>query len=141
VITTLATSNRSRKRRSSKQARMWNVWRNRQSRIQQRLDKRQHTFKDDTLGERPVLQGANVQVEVGSRHKGIAYGGVAVMRQLVRELRLARAIDERLNLHRASNKPPPWSGVCGEMLAQDMGFHSEPNTKYGNVLGKRFSWA
>ena len=98
MTTYLATSNRSRKRRSSKQARLWNVWSDRQSRIQQRLVKRQHTSKDDTLGERPVLQGANVQVEMASRHTGTAYGGVAVMHQLVRQLGLARAIDERLNL-------------------------------------------
>ena len=74
------------------------MWSDRQSLIQQRLVKRQHTSKDDTLGERPVLQGANVQVEMASRHTGTAYGGVAVMHQLVRQLGLARAIDERLNL-------------------------------------------
>ncbi len=95
MTTKLATSNRSRKPRSSKQVRLWNVWSDRQSRIQQRLDKRQHTSKDDTLGERLVLQGANVQVEMVSRHTRTAYGGVAVMHQLVRQLGLARAIDER----------------------------------------------
>ena len=98
MTTNLATSNRSRKPRSCKQARLWNVWSDRQSRIQQRLVKRQHTSKDDTLGERPVLQGANVQVEMASRNTGTAYGGIAVMHQLVRQLGLARAIDERLNL-------------------------------------------
>jgi hypothetical protein len=45
-----------------------------------------------------VLQGANVQVEMGARHVGTANVGVAVMHQLVRELDLPQAIYQRLNL-------------------------------------------
>lgn len=98
VKSKLANSNRSRKQRSSKQARLWNEWCRRQARIQQRLDKRHPTSEADPVGERPVLQGANVRVEIGARHVGTAYGGVAVMHQLVRELGLPQAIDQRLNL-------------------------------------------
>ena len=67
-------------------------------RIAQRLDK-QHREPDDGLsGEQPVLQGANVQCVMGERQCGTAYGGVAVMHQLVRELQLAEALDQRLQL-------------------------------------------
>ena len=45
-----------------------------------------------------MLQVANVQCVMGERQCGTAYGGVAVMHQLVRELQLAEAIDRRLQL-------------------------------------------
>jgi hypothetical protein len=98
VNTKLTKSNRSRKLRPSKQAQLWNEWHRRQSRIQQRLDKRRTTSEEHKVCERPVLQGSNVRVEIAARHTGTVYGGVAVMHQLVRELGLAQAIDQRLNL-------------------------------------------
>lgn len=94
----VGSSNRSRKRRSPRQARLWQEWRRRQQRIKRRLDKHQREPGDGLEGERPVLQGGNVRFEMGARHTGTAYGGVAVMHQLVRELGLAQAIDQRLHL-------------------------------------------
>ena len=73
-------------------------WQRRQRRIAQRLDKQHREPEDGLSGERPVLQGANVQCVMGERQCGTAHGGVAVMHQLVRELQLAEAIDARLQL-------------------------------------------
>ncbi|MCB9923039.1 MAG: IS1380 family transposase [Planctomycetaceae bacterium] len=73
-------------------------WQRRQRRIARRLDKQHREPNDGLSGERPVLQGANVQCVMGERQCGTAYGGVAVMHQLVRELQLAEAIDQRLQL-------------------------------------------
>ncbi len=91
-------SRRSGKRRSSQQTRLRQEWQRRRERIKRRLDKRNPEPSDELLGERPVLQGANVRFEMAARHTGTAYGGVAVMHQLVRELGLAQAIDQRLQL-------------------------------------------
>ena len=96
--TKIGPTSRSRKRRSKAQAAWPKEWRKRQRRIQQRLDK-EHREPDDGLsGEQPVMQGGNVDCVMGERHTGTAYGGVAVMHQLVREVGLAEAIDERLQL-------------------------------------------
>lgn len=73
-------------------------WQQRQGRIAQRLDKHHREPDDGLSGEQPVLQGANVQCVMGERQCGTAYGGVAVMHQLVRELQLAEAIDQQLHL-------------------------------------------
>lgn len=98
VKTRIRPATGSRKHRSPRQQAWRKQWQRRQRRIVQRLDK-QHRRPDDGLsGEQPVLQGANVQCMMGERQCGTAYGGVAVMHQLVRELQLAEAIDERLQL-------------------------------------------
>jgi hypothetical protein len=98
VNTRIRPAARSRKHGSRRQQTWRKQWQRRQRRIAQRLDK-QHREPDDGLsGERPVLQGANVQCVMGERQCGTAYGGVAVMHQVVRELQLAEAIDQRLQL-------------------------------------------
>jgi len=98
VKTKIGPTSRSRKHRSKGQAAWRKEWRKRQRRIRQRLDK-EHREPDDGLsGEQPVMQGGNVDCVMGERHTGTAYGGVAVMHQLVRELGLAEAIDEQLQL-------------------------------------------
>jgi hypothetical protein len=89
---------RSRKHRSQRQAAWRSQWRRRQRRIAERLDKHRREAGDGLSGEHPVLQGSNVQCVIGERQCGTAYGGVAVMHQLVRELGLAEAIDRRLQL-------------------------------------------
>lgn len=88
----------SRKHRSRQQARWRREWQRRQRRLEQRLDKHHREPNDGLSGERPVLQGSNVRCEMGERHCGTAYGGVVVVHQLVRELGLAQAIDDRLQL-------------------------------------------
>jgi hypothetical protein len=98
VKTRIGPTSRSRKHRSKRQTAWRREWRRRQRRIQQRLDKEHREPNDGLSGERPVMQGGNVDCVMGERHTGTAYGGVAVMHQLVRELGLAEAIDERLQL-------------------------------------------
>lgn len=88
----------SRKHCSERQASWQKEWQRRQERIQRRLDKQQREEGDGLSGEQPVLQGNNVHCQFSERHCGTAYGGVAVMHQLVRELGLAEAIDQRLEL-------------------------------------------
>jgi hypothetical protein len=88
----------SRKHRSRRQAAWRREWQRRQRRLERRLDKHHRDANDGLSGEHPVLQGSNVRCEMGERQCGTAYGGVAVVHQLVRELGLAQAIDDRLLL-------------------------------------------
>ena len=46
----------------------------------------------------PVFAGGNTHYEMGERQRGLAYGGIGLMQQLVRELGLAEAIDQRLHV-------------------------------------------
>jgi hypothetical protein len=73
-------------------------WRKRQERIRRRLDKTSREEGAGLSGERPVLQGGNVEVDFSERHRGTCYGGLTVIHQLVQELGLAAAIDRRLEL-------------------------------------------
>jgi hypothetical protein len=98
VIVKVQKTTAPRKRRSRQQATWRKQWQRRQRRIAQRLDKHHREADDGLSGERPVLQGGNVQCEMADRQCGTAYGGVAVVHQLVRELELAEAIDRRLKL-------------------------------------------
>ncbi len=90
--------NGSRKPRIESTTRWSRAWGKRAQRIQRRLDKQYREEGDGLSGEQPVLQGGNVRFEFSERHVGTAYGGVAVMHQLVRELGLAGEIDQRLEL-------------------------------------------
>lgn len=67
----------------------------RKRRIQRRLDK--CNFPDD-CGARPMIRARNLHYEMAGRSVGTAYGGIGVIHQLVQELGLAQAIDERLSL-------------------------------------------
>jgi hypothetical protein len=96
-------ASRSCKQPSKRQAQWRKEWQRRQRRIRQRLDKHHRESDDGLSGERPVMQGANVQCMMGERHTGTAYGGMAVMHQLVQKLGLAQAIDQRLHLFRIHN--------------------------------------
>jgi hypothetical protein len=77
---------------------LWKQWQRRQRRILQRLDKHHREAGDGLDGVRPVMQASNVHCEVSERHCGTAYGGVAVMHQLVRELGLVDRIDKNLQI-------------------------------------------
>jgi hypothetical protein len=98
VKTRIRPTTGSRKHHARREQTWRKPWQRRQQRIAQRLDKQYREPDDGLSGERPVLQGANVQCVMGERQCGTAYGGVAVMHQLVRELQLAEAIDQRLQL-------------------------------------------
>jgi hypothetical protein len=71
--------------------------RSRKRRIERRLD-RSH-FPDDC--SQPVLRSGPLKFQLAGRAVGTAYGGIGLMQQLVRELQLAEAIDERLHLFKA----------------------------------------
>lgn len=66
----------------------------RKSRLDERLDK--HNYPDDL--SRPVIGGQNIHYEVAGRAVGTAYGGIGLVHQLVRRLKLAEEIDTRLHL-------------------------------------------
>jgi hypothetical protein len=86
------------KHRSRHESAWQREWQRRQRRLEQRLDKHQRGPHDGLSSEAPVLQGSNVRCELGERQCGTAYGGVAVVHQLVRQLGLAEAIDDHLHL-------------------------------------------
>jgi hypothetical protein len=65
----------------------------RKRRIEKRLDR---SPRPD--GSQPILTARNIRYELGDRSRGIAHGGVGAIVLLVRKLRLAAAIDDRLHL-------------------------------------------
>jgi hypothetical protein len=67
----------------------------RKRRIQKRLDQ-----SNRCGGSQPMLNARNIQYEIGERGRGISYGGIGALHLLVRKLRLAEAIDDRLHLLR-----------------------------------------
>src|SRR3569623_1039699 len=72
---------------------IWDQMRARKRRLARRLDK--FNYPED-LG-RPMLRAGNVQYELSGRSVGTAYGGIGLIQQLVRELKLAEEIDQRLS--------------------------------------------
>jgi hypothetical protein len=134
----------SRKHHARREQTWRKSWQRRQQRIALRLDK-QHREPDDGLsGEQPVLQGASVQCVMGERQCGTAYGGVAVMHQLVRELQLAEAIDQRLQLlkrHKPYHESDhvlnfAYNALCDGTCLEDMELR-RTDEAYLNGLGAR----
>lgn len=67
------------------------------ARRKQRIAKRLE--KSDLRGcSKPMFTASNIQYEIGERGRGVVYGGIGAMHLLVRKLRLAEAIDERLEI-------------------------------------------
>lgn len=66
----------------------------RKRRLDERLDK--HRYPDDLT--QPVIGDQNIHYELAGRAVGTVYGGIGLMRQLVRDLGLAEAINSRLHL-------------------------------------------
>jgi hypothetical protein len=66
----------------------------RKRRVARRLDK----FKHSEDLSQPMLRGGAIRYELAGRAVGTACGGGGLMHQLVRELKLAEAIDARLQL-------------------------------------------
>ena len=112
--------------------------RKRQRRIERRLDKSR--FADDL--SRPMLRAANIQFEVADRDIGTAYGGIGLVHQLTRRLRLAEAIDERLHLfkqHRPYHESDhvlsiAYNALCDGRCLQDLELRRQDEA-YLNLLG------
>jgi hypothetical protein len=68
----------------------------RKRRLQKRLDK--HNYPEDC--SRPMIRAQSIHYEVAGRTIGTAYGGIGLVHQLVRRLKLAEEIDARLHLFR-----------------------------------------
>ena len=66
----------------------------RKQELDHRLDK--FNFPDDL--SQPMMRGDNLHYDLAGRATGTAYGGIGLIQQLVRELGLAEAIDQRLHL-------------------------------------------
>jgi hypothetical protein len=67
--------------------------RQRKRRIEQRLGQ----LDVEHYGQ-PVLRGSNIQYEVADRTRAISAGGIGAMQQMVQQLGLPQAINERLHL-------------------------------------------
>jgi hypothetical protein len=110
----------------------------RQRRLARRLDR--HQFPDDL--SRPVLRGGAIQYELAGRMVGTAYGGLGLIQQLVRELRLAEAIDERLHLlqqHRPYHESDhvlnlAYNALCDGRCLEDLELRRQDEA-YLNLLG------
>ena len=46
----------------------------------------------------PMFSASNIQYELSGRTRAVSYGGIGLVHQLVGEIGLAQAIDERLHL-------------------------------------------
>jgi hypothetical protein len=112
--------------------------RNRQRRIERRLDKTK--FPDDL--SRPMLRARSIQFEVADRDVGTAYGGIGLVHQLTRALGLAGAIDRHLHLfklhlpyHESDHVlSMAYNALCGGHRLQDLELRRQDEA-YLNLLG------
>lgn len=110
----------------------------RKQRLDQRLDK--HNFPDDL--SQPMFRGGNLHVELAERSVGTAYGGLALVQRLVRELGLAQSIDERLHLfkmhlpyHESDHVLNlAYNALCGGTCLEDLELRRQDEA-YLNLLG------
>ena len=107
-----------------------------------RLAKRLHKFNYPEDLTRPVLRNTNVQYDLAGRGAGTAYGGIGLMQQLVRELGLAEAIDQRLHLfkvhlpyHESDHVLSlAYNALCGGTCLEDLELRRQDEA-YLNLLG------
>ena len=106
--------------------------------LQQRLDK--GTYPDDL--SQPMIRGGTPQYELSGRVTGTAYGGIGLIQQLVRELGLAEAIDQRLHLfklhlpyHESDHVLNlAYNALCSGSCLEDLELRRQ-DTAYLNLLG------
>ena len=65
---------------------------------QRRMATRLKKGNDPVDLSKPMMRGPSPQFELSARMVGTAYGGIGLIHQFVKELKLAEAIDERLHL-------------------------------------------
>jgi len=110
----------------------------RKRRLARRLDK--NNFPDDL--SRPLLGGGKLHYELAGRAVGTAYGGLGLVQQLARQLGLAQAIDERLQLlqvhlpyHESDHVLNlAYNGLCGGKCLEDLELRRQDEA-YLNLLG------
>ena len=110
----------------------------RKRRLQQRLDK--DHYPDDL--SRPMVRGSVPQYELAGRASGTAYGGIGLIHQLVRDLGLAEAIDQRLHLfkvhlpyHESDHVLNlAYNALCGGTCLEDLELRRQDEA-YLNLLG------
>jgi hypothetical protein len=110
----------------------------RKRRLLKRLD------KDHYPGDlsRPMIRGSAPHYELSSRSTGTAYGGIGLLHQLVRELGLAEAIDQRLHLfkvhlpyHESDHVLSlAYNALCGGTCLEDLELRRQDEA-YLNLLG------
>lgn len=110
----------------------------RKRRILRRLDK--FSFPDDL--SRPMMRGSAPRIELAERSVGTAHGGIALMRQLVVDLDLAKEIDSRLRLfkihlpyHESDHVLNfAFNALCGATCLEDLELRRQDEA-YLNLLG------
>ena len=110
----------------------------RKRRLARRLDK--FNYPDDLA--RPMLRATNIEYELAGRSVGTAYGGIGLVHQLVRELGLARAIDQRVHLfkihlpyHESDHVLNlAYNALCGGTCLEDLELRRQ-DEGYLNALG------
>ncbi len=110
----------------------------RKRRLQQRLDK--DHYPDDL--SRPMIRGSTPRYELAGRASGTAYGGIGLIHQLVRDLGLAEAIDQRLHLfkvhlpyHESDHVLSlAYNALCGGTCLEDLELRRQDEA-YLNLLG------
>ena len=103
-----------------------------------RLDK----FNYPSDMSQPMLRGGNLKFELAGRAVGTAYGGIGLVHQLVRESKLAEAIDARLHLfkfhlpyHESDHVLNlAYNVLCGGRCLEDLELRRQDEA-YLNVLG------
>jgi hypothetical protein len=111
----------------------------RKSRIQRRLDKRNlHGC------ERPMLTATNIHYEISDKDRGIAHGGIGVVHDLARQLGLIEAINRRLVLfqfhlpyHESDHVLNlAYNALCGGTCLQDIELRRQDEV-FLDALGAR----
>ena len=73
------------------------------SRIQRRLDKKNHTSSEGT----PAFSAHNIDYEVSDRGHAIAHGGIGTIHLLAQKLGLPKAINQHLHVLKIVTLQPP----------------------------------
>jgi hypothetical protein len=110
----------------------------RKRRIARRLNRLR--YPDDL--SRPIMRETNIHYEMTERGSGTAYGGIGLIRQLVRELKLTEEIDSRLQLfkvHRPYHESDhvlnfAYHALCDGRCLEDLELRRQDEA-YLNALG------
>jgi hypothetical protein len=110
----------------------------RKCRLQRRLDK--DNYPVDL--SRPMIRGSTPQYELSGRSTGTAYGGIGLIHQLVRDVGLAEAIDQRLHVfkvhlpyHESDHVLSlAYNALCGGTCLEDLELRRQDEA-YLNLLG------